>query len=432
MRSIPKLFMNSSQKLKLAIATLGCKTNYFESAGIAEGFPNAEIVDFSEPADIYIVNSCTVTNRTDYKSRNLIRKALAQKAKNPQIKIVVTGCFAQRSAAEVAALGDIDYIVDNQAKLDIAGIIQGDTYSFGDIMQARDFAYKPIHSMLGHTRAFQKIQDGCDFYCSYCAVPYARGHSRSARFIEVLQQAQLFVGNGFREIVLGGVNVGLYRDGDKGLGDVVKAMAEIPELKLIRISSLEPQLFTPEILAAFKDTPKICPHFHIPLQSGSDTILKTMGRRYDTALVQGLTRDILRAFPDAAIGFDVICGFPSETQELFEQTLAFLQSLPLAYLHVFSYSARKQTPAATLPDQVPGNISSNRSRILSALSAKKKAQYATHLRELNPVLRGVIEQTHDNYSESLSDHYLRVRLPQTLEIGDFFNAATDELEFVID
>lgn len=205
-----------------------------------------------------------------------------------------------------------------------------------------------------------------------------------------------------------------------------------PALKLIRISSIEPQLFTPEILTVFKNTKKICPHFHIPLQSGSDTILKTMKRRYDTALVADLTRNILEVFPDAAIGFDVICGFPTETQDLFEQTQAFLQSLPIAYLHVFSYSARKQTPAARMSDQVPGNVASGRSRILSALSLEKKAEYAAYLNSLNPQLRGVVEKTSDNYSESLSDHYLRVRLPQSFEIGDFFYAAANELEFVID
>ncbi|MDD3564014.1 MAG: tRNA (N(6)-L-threonylcarbamoyladenosine(37)-C(2))-methylthiotransferase MtaB, partial [Candidatus Cloacimonetes bacterium] len=171
---------------KIAIATLGCKVNTYESAAIVESFEGYEVVDFSQDADIYIINTCTVTNRSDHKSRNLIRKALKKKELNPKVKIVVTGCFAQRSADEIAEMGEIDYIIDNQAKLNIAEIMAGDDYCFTDIMEAKDFAFRPLTSMLTHTRAFQKIQDGCDFYCSYCAVPYGRGHSRSARFEDIL------------------------------------------------------------------------------------------------------------------------------------------------------------------------------------------------------------------------------------------------------
>ncbi|HPF09562.1 MAG TPA: formyltransferase family protein, partial [Candidatus Cloacimonadota bacterium] len=274
---------------RIAIGTLGCKTNFFESASIFESFKDAVAVDFDSEADIYIINSCTVTNRADYKSRNLIRKALAKKELNPLIKIVVTGCFAQRSKEEIAALGDIDCIVDNQNKLDIAQILQGHERAWQDIMEAEDFVYRPVTNMLSHTRAFHKIQDGCDFYCAYCAVPYGRGHSRSAKFEDVIAQAELFCQSGFKEIVLGGVNLGLYRDQGRDLVDVVKAMSEIEELKLIRISSIEPQLLYPKMFAGLKDIPKLCPHFHIPLQSASDTILQRMGRHYDTALIKNLT-----------------------------------------------------------------------------------------------------------------------------------------------
>jgi threonylcarbamoyladenosine tRNA methylthiotransferase MtaB len=424
--------MQSSTKLRLAIATLGCKTNFYESAAIVEGFADAILVDFAEDADIYIINTCTVTNRTDYKSRNLIRKALKQKAQNPAVRIVVTGCFAQRSAAEIAALGEIDFIIDNQAKLDIAEIMNGRAHTFCDIMEAKEFSFKPIHSMLDHTRAFQKIQDGCDYYCSYCAVPYARGHSRSARFEDVISQARIFADRGFKEIVLGGVNVGLYRDKNKTLTDVIQAMAGIPNLELIRISSIEPQLFSRALLNDLSGVSKLCPHFHIPLQSGSDSILKAMGRRYTAALAAKLVEDILGLYPDAAIGFDVICGFPGETQSQFAQTLAFLESLPIAYLHVFSYSARKGTPAASMPHQVHGKEKTRRAGILTALSASKKAEYAQRLKTQNPMIRGVVEYSEQGCSESLSDHFLKIKLDQRLDVGEFIGVAATDCEFLID
>lgn len=230
--------------IRVAIATLGCKTNAYESAAIAARFPQTEyiLVPFDAAADIYIINTCTVTGRTDYKSRNLIRKALARKEKDPSIRIVATGCFAQRNPDEIRDLGDIDLIVDNQSKADIAAILNSGDYVFQDIMRSRDFAYRPVAKMVEHSRAFQKIQDGCDYRCAYCAVPYGRGSSRSAALSDVLEQARLFVQNGYREIVLGGVNLGLYQDGDHGLADVVEALQDIDNLELIRLSSIEPQL----------------------------------------------------------------------------------------------------------------------------------------------------------------------------------------------
>ncbi len=424
--------MMNSRKLRLAISTLGCKTNFFESAVITEGFDGYELVDFSEDADIYIINTCTVTNRTDYKSRNLIRKALAKKELNPSVKVVVTGCYAQRSAQDIAAMGEIDFIIDNQAKLDIAEIMRGKAYEFTDIMEAEDFAFKPTSSMLDHTRAFQKIQDGCDFYCAYCAVPYARGHSRSARFEDAVKQARIFAGNGFKEIVLGGVNIGLYHDGQRDLGDLIREMADISGLELIRISSIEPQLFSKELLAKLSRIPKLCPHFHIPLQSGSDAILKSMGRHYDTALAQSLTEDILSLWPDAAIGFDVICGFPGEIPELFEETQILLQSLPISYLHVFSYSKRKGTVAAGMKDQILGKEKTRRAGILTDLSSAKKREYATRLMRINPVIRGVVEKSGPDFSESLSDHFLRIRIRHEQELGSLLKVKAEDCEFLLD
>ncbi|MDZ4183292.1 MAG: MiaB/RimO family radical SAM methylthiotransferase, partial [Candidatus Cloacimonadaceae bacterium] len=328
--------------IRIAIATLGCKTNAYDSAAIVDQFDAASyrLVPFQEDAEIYIINTCTVTNRTDFKSRNLIRKALKHKAIDPSVKVIVTGCFAQRAHDEIAAMGAIDLIVDNQQKTDIAALIRQSGNEFQDIMDAKEFRYAPVTNMVERSRAFQKIQDGCDFYCSYCAVPYARGHNRSASFKDVIAQAELFVRGGYKEIVLGGVNLGLYQDGKHDLRSVINAMQGIDGLELIRVSSIEPQLFDDPLLDCLASNSKVCPHFHIPLQSGSDSVLRRMGRRYDSKLFSDLIEGILDRIPDAAIGADVICGFPQESDAESAQTYDLIRSLPLAYLHVFSYSKR--------------------------------------------------------------------------------------------
>lgn len=406
--------------IRVAIATLGCKTNAFESASIADGFDanTYQMVDFDQEADIYIINTCTVTNRTDFKSRNLIRKALRRKAVNPDVKVVVTGCFAQRSHDEVLALGEVDLVADNQSKLDIAALMGRNDYQFEDIMCQHEFQYKPVKGMLEHSRAFQKIQDGCDCYCSYCAVPYARGHSRSATYSQVLEQAQLFAQSGYREIVLGGVNLGLYRNEEHDLADVVLGMQQIPGLELIRLSSLEPQLITDRLLSTIAASEKVCRHFHIPLQSGCDAVLKRMGRHYDVQTFRKLIGRILSYFPDAAIGLDVITGFPGETEAEFEATRSLLDELPITYLHVFAYSKRKDTPAAAMPNQVPGNIKQLRSNMLMQISTDHLNTFKHMLCAQRIPLRGVVENRVDGYATFLSDHYVRAYTSVDAPLGD--------------
>ena len=397
---------------RVAIATLGCKTNAFESASIMDGFSGADfyLVPFEEEADIYIINTCTVTNRTDFKSRNLIRKALSHKERNPAVRVVVTGCFAQRSYDEVHSLGKVDLVIDNQSKLDIASLLDSSEERFEDIMQAREYSFRPVKGMVEHSRAFQKIQDGCDYRCTYCAVPYARGHSRSATLEDILSQARLFVQNGYKEIVLGGVNLGLYKEGDIGLSEVVKSLQELDGLELIRLSSLEPQLLTSAILRSFRECSKVCPHFHIPLQSGCESVLRRMGRHYTTSEFTELIENIIELYPDAAIGLDVITGFPGETEEEFANTVELLESLPIAYLHVFSYSKRKDTPAAQMPNQIPGPIKTQRTGVLTALSTAKKEAYTALLIKRKQELRGVCESITDGWGTFLSDHYIRCYL----------------------
>jgi len=408
--------------IRIAIATLGCKVNQAESSAIVAQFKEAKVVDWQEFADIYIINTCTVTNRTDYKSRYLIRQALDKKAANPFTKVVVTGCFAQRSAEDITKLGDIDLIVDNQSKLDIASILAGSPYSFMDIMQAQSFAYKPYTQMNERTRAFMKIQDGCDFYCSYCAVPYGRGHNRSASPEQVLQQASALLKSGYKEIVLGGVNLGLYRSGSYGLLEVVNELAKLDGLALIRLSSLEPQLLTDAMCEAFSKVDKLCPHFHIPLQSGSDTVLSRMGRRYNSALILKLAEKLNQAFPKVALGFDVITGFPGETELEHRQTLELLRAINPAYLHVFSYSKRKGTPAEKMPGQVPKDIKAKRSNELHRLSAEFQQNYRQTLARHKVPIRGIIELCRQGVCEFVSDRFLRYSVASELMVGDFISS----------
>ena len=414
--------------IRIAIATLGCKANQAESAIILDQFGDFQLVPWQEEADIYIINTCTVTNRTDYKSRYLIRQALSQKAQNPFAKIVVTGCFAQRYPEEIAKMGNIDLLIDNQQKLNIADILAGGNYEFMDIMQAKEFAYKPTTKMYNRTRAFQIIQNGCDFNCAYCAVPYGRGRSRSATLEQVLQQAHLFVESGYKEIVLSGINLGLYKDGNNDLTDVLLRLNEIKGLELIRLSSIEPQLFNDKLINTLPLISKLCPHYHIPLQCGADTGLKRMRRRHSTTTTNKLTIKIWERIPYPAIGMDIITGFPGETEEEHQQTCSYLRSLPLAYLHIFSFSKRKGTPAFELPNQIPKTIKNHRANELTQISRELTVAYTNSLVENNIPLRGIVEKSANGYCEFLSDHYVRVRFSGNYKPGDFVQIPSQDLQ----
>lgn len=415
---------------RIAIATLGCKTNAYESAAIAAGFEREKVrlVPFNSEADIYVINTCTVTGRTDFKSRNLIRKALARKEKDPRIKVVVTGCFAQRAPNEIRELGDIDLIADNQNKADIAALLQDQDYIFQDIMASKDYQHRPVKGMLDRSRAFQKIQDGCNYRCAYCAVPLGRGNSRSASFEDVVSQARLFVENSYREIVLGGVNLGLYKDGKRNLADVVEALQEIDGLELIRLSSIEPELFHPDILSRASRCDKLCPHFHIPLQSGSDGVLKRMGRSYDVESFRGLIQRILQSFPNAAIGLDVIAGFPGEREAEFESTLRLLASLELAYLHAFTFSRRPGTEAYSLPGQIPNQEKNRRVNLLTELSEQKKRSYTQKLIQNKIAMRALCEKLSDGLATGLSDHYIRVYSSDSIKSGGIIRGRASRIK----
>ncbi|MCF7793612.1 MAG: tRNA (N(6)-L-threonylcarbamoyladenosine(37)-C(2))-methylthiotransferase MtaB [Candidatus Cloacimonetes bacterium] len=399
----------------IAAITFGCKVNQYETSCILDEFAQHgyKIVDFNKPADIYIINSCTVTNRTDYKSRNALRKALQQKEINPGTKVVITGCYSQRNSDEILKIGDVDLIVDNNEKSKIYELIEYDKNlpGFGNLERLNIFDELSTTQMIDHSRAFIKVQDGCDYYCAYCAVAYARGPSRSRDKDKVIDQITILTEKGYREFVLGGINLGLFgheKNDNYFLADLLKDIEKINKVKLIRLSSLEPQLFSDDLLNYFKESKKICPHFHIPLQVGCDELLQKMGRKYTTAEFLQTIHKLKQIFPNCAIGIDVIAGLPGETDELFQKTYDYLKSLDFTYLHVFSYSRRPGTRAAEMKEQVNGKFINKRSNILTQLSQQKTENYISKSLNSKTELRGVIEQKKDGFWTALSDHFIRI------------------------
>ena len=398
---------------KIAAITFGCKVNQYETSCIVDEFTKEgyQITEFDKLADVYIINTCTVTNRTDYKSRNAIRKALNKKQVDPYVKVVVTGCYSQRKKEEIEELGDIDLIADNNSKSKIFEKLNSGDQQFRDIKDQHDFDEISTTKMLDKTRAFIKVQDGCDYYCAYCAIPYARGHSRSRKKNNILDQIRKLVDNGYKEFVLGGINLGLYgAESDYSLAKLLCEIEKINGVELIRLSSIEPQLFTDELFEYFMKSKKMCHHFHIPLQVGCDELLKSMGRRYTTKQFRDTIIKLRDIFPDVAIGIDVIAGLPGESEELFQKTHHFLSNLEFTYLHVFSYSKRSGTRAEKMKDHVNGKIIKQRSNQLISISNTKLAEYTDFIINNNIELKGVIEQKTDDYWTALSDHYVRIFL----------------------
>ncbi|MEA2095101.1 MAG: tRNA (N(6)-L-threonylcarbamoyladenosine(37)-C(2))-methylthiotransferase MtaB [Candidatus Cloacimonadota bacterium] len=401
------------KKKKVASITFGCKVNQYETSCIVDEFTQTgyQITEFDKPADVYIINTCTVTNRTDRKSRNAIRKALNQKQIDPNVKVVVTGCYSQRKKEEIEELGDVDLIVDNNSKSKIFEKLNSGNNLFKDIKEQHYFDEISTTKMLDKTRAFIKVQDGCDYYCAYCAIPYARGHSRSRKKNNILDQINKLVDNGYKEFVLGGINLGLYgAESDYSLAKLLYEIETIKGVELVRLSSIEPQLFTDELLEYFTKSKKMCHHFHIPLQVGCDELLTKMGRRYTTEQFRNTIAKLRDIYPDVAIGIDVIAGLPGETEELFQKTHLFLSNLDFTYLHVFSYSKRSGTRAEKMKGHVNGKIIKQRSNELISISNTRLAEYTDFIIKNNIELKGVIEQRSEGYWTALSDHYVRIFL----------------------
>ena len=401
---------------RIAITTLGCKINQFESAAMAEslGREGFLVVPFADEADIYLINTCTVTARTDAESRRLIRRA---RNRQPAAKIVVTGCYAQVAFDQLREMSGVHLILGNSEKKGIAELLreigEEPRVLVSDISLERQAAGITLESFAEHTRVFLQVQNGCDAFCSYCIVPYARGRSRSVPLAEALDGIRSFVGKGFKEVVLTGIHLGGYgldltpRQSLLGLLTAVDEGELVPRL---RVGSIEPTEITTPLVRFFATSKIICPHLHIPLQSGDDRVLERMNRRYNTSRFREVIEELAATIPDICIGCDVIAGFPGETDGEFETTYRLIDALPIAYLHVFPFSPRQGTPAATMPSQTPGGVIRERAAALRRLSERKKRAYHERFvgRELEVLVQ---ERKEGGMVKGLSRNYIPVMLP---------------------
>jgi threonylcarbamoyladenosine tRNA methylthiotransferase MtaB len=367
---------------RVALYTLGCKLNYAESSTIGASFRKRgfDVVEFGGHADVIVINSCTVTENADRECRQVVRRALRA---NPDAYVIVTGCYAQLQPEEIASIDGVDLVLGSAEKFRIfeheESFRKGDVprVAVGDIGSVDDFGPAASGESDARTRAFLKVQDGCDYSCSFCTIPQARGASRSQPVDDALRGARELVEAGYREIVLTGVNVGDFgRARGESFHDLLVALHRVDGIERLKISSIEPNLLEDRIIELAAVSDRMLPHFHIPLQSGSDEILGRMRRRYRSELYRGRVERIVERMPYAAIGVDVIVGFPGESDAHFEETYALLCELPVAYLHVFTYSERENTPAASSGEVVPMAERRRRTTMLRTLSEKKRAAFA--------------------------------------------------------
>lgn len=405
---------------KAAFYTLGCKVNQVETEQIKESFMKQgyQIVDFNEAADIYVINTCTVTHVSDRKSRAVIRRATRR---NPLAEVVVTGCLAEIDPDQIKAIPGVSLVVGNQDKESIPELLGGFT---GQEAHRGSTPLKPVLFTSRHerTRAFIKIEDGCNSYCTYCIVPYARGAVRSKAPHHVQSELQRLVDLGYREIVLTGIHTGLYGYDLKNtnLTELLHLLlAEVDGDYRLRLSSIEPLEVSPQLLDLVKREPRMCRHFHIPLQSGSNTVLKAMNRRYDRQYYRDLILSIARQIPGVGITADVMVGFPGESEADFQATYDLLAGLPVADLHVFKYSRREGTPAALMSGQVEETLKQERSQLLLQLAREK------HLQRLqdayHEVLRVLVEERIGERAYSgLSDNYIEVKLESCEDLRGTF------------
>ena len=365
---------------KVSYYTLGCKLNFAETSGIAKDIERAGFarVSFEDTPDIYVINTCSVTDNADKKCRSIIRKA---KRINPSSFVIVIGCYAQLKPQEIANIDGVNLVLGANEKFNIPEHLNKldngitNEYIAGRIGQVKDFV--PSFSSGDRTRTFLKIQDGCDYFCAFCTIPLARGKSRNADIESTVNEARKAVQSGAKEIVLTGVNIGDFGQGSdtENFFNLIKALDEIEDLDRFRISSIEPNLLSNEIIAFVAESKKFMPHFHIPLQSGNDELLISMKRKYDRALYTSRVQTIKKLMPHACIGVDVIVGFPGESKEHFQDTYDYLKDLEVAYLHVFTYSERNNTAALKLDESVSWETRLERSKKLRILSHKKKSAF---------------------------------------------------------
>jgi threonylcarbamoyladenosine tRNA methylthiotransferase MtaB len=406
--------------VRVAIATLGCKVNHYESAGIEEEIRSRgfSIVPFRSEADIYIVNTCTVTGKTDYQSRQLIRRA---NRTNPEASIFVTGCYAQIAPEILAALPGVTTVVGTGQKAAIPDLLSSEAeketiINVKNVDDERFLSCLSVKDFHGQTRAYLKIQDGCNAFCSYCIIPYARGRARSLPENRVIEEIRSLCQAGYREIILTGIHLGMYGhelSPRTSLSDLLSRIEKETDIERLRISSTEPMEITDGIIELIRESSILCRHLHIPLQSGNDKILKAMNRNYDSRQFEERIETIVQEIPDIGIGIDIIAGFPGEGEEEFENTRAFIERLPLQYLHVFPYSKRPGTAAFSLSGHVPENIKKERARILREIDEEKRASFSS--RFIGKRLSVLVEGKKDRKSglmKGFSDNYIPILIEE--------------------
>ncbi|MGB5430820.1 tRNA (N(6)-L-threonylcarbamoyladenosine(37)-C(2))-methylthiotransferase MtaB [Eudoraea sp.] len=420
-------------KKRVAFYTLGCKLNFSETSTIARSFENKgyDRVDFSDRADMYVINTCSVTENADKRFKTIVRQA--QKT-NPEAFVAAIGCYAQLKPQDLADIHGVDLVLGASEKFKILDYINDlSKNDFGVVhsceIEEVDF-YVDSYAIGDRTRAFLKVQDGCDYKCTYCTIPMARGISRSDTLSNVLKNAREISEQGIKEIVLTGVNIGDYGKGEFGnkkhehtFFDLVKALDKIEGVHRLRISSIEPNLLKNETIDFVARSNTFVPHFHIPLQSGSDELLKLMKRRYLTDLYVDRVKRIRNVMPHSCIGVDVIVGFPGETDKHFLETYNFLNELEISYLHVFTYSERDGTVAATMSEVVPKNVRSKRSKMLRGLSVKKRRSfYESQLGHKRTVL--FESENKEGYIHGFTDNYIKVKTPWNPELVNTLHEVT--------
>ncbi|MGX8126571.1 tRNA (N(6)-L-threonylcarbamoyladenosine(37)-C(2))-methylthiotransferase MtaB [Clostridioides difficile] len=400
---------------KVAFYTLGCKVNQYETEAMLELFEKDgyEQVNSEEYADVYVINTCTVTHMSDRKSRQYIRRV---KKKNPDAVIAVVGCYSQVSPEEILDIEEVNLVMGTNDRRKIVEEIKKIDASkkvstVDDIMKVKAFEEIEISQTNGKTRAFMKIQDGCDRFCTYCIIPYARGRVRSRDIDSIVDEVKKLANNGYKEVVLTGIHVASYgkdlKDKDIKLLDVIKQINEIDKIERIRLSSVEPILFTDEFVNEVLKMDKVCPHYHLSLQSGCDETLKRMNRRYTTSEYKTIVDRLRSKMPNVAITTDVIVGFPGETNDEFKETYEFLKEIELSQMHIFKYSPRKGTPAATMENQVDPQMKHFRSEQLLNLNKVNFNKFANKF--IGSELDVLFEQnTEGNKFEGLTSNYIRV------------------------
>ena len=413
--------MITSTPKTVAFHTLGCKLNFAETSTIARQLIGAgyEKVDFDSPAQVYVINTCSVTDNADKECKFHVKRAVKA---NPEGLVVVLGCYAQLKPEEISAIEGVDLVLGAKEKFNLLNFLddlrkaEASAQVHSCEIEDADF-FIGSYSIGDRTRAFLKVQDGCDYKCTYCTIPMARGISRSDTIENIVKNAKEIAGQNIKEIVLTGVNIGDYGKGEFGnkkhehtFLDLVKELNKVEGIERIRISSIEPNLLKDETIELVAESQNFVPHFHIPLQSGSDEILKKMKRRYLTALYTNRVKKIREMLPDACIGVDVIVGFPGESEEKFLETYKFLSELPISYLHVFTYSERDNTEAVEMEGVVPISERKKRNKMLRILSEKKKmAFYQSQIGKTLPVLWEHEEK--NGMMFGFTDNYVRVQKP---------------------